>query len=94
MRMTMNFHSIARISIAGTRPTPFTGIALTPHLLPLAAPFLLLAAACAGLWRGGRRPPLVPVLAEAAALGALLVALASLALLVRHGAATSRLIWS
>jgi NAD(P)H-quinone oxidoreductase subunit 5 len=65
---------------------------LSAYLLPLAAPLLLLAAAALGLARPGRRPALVGVFAEAAALGALLIALGSLALLLLRGAGTSGLI--
>ncbi|WP_439817495.1 proton-conducting transporter transmembrane domain-containing protein [Zavarzinia sp. CC-PAN008] len=64
-----------------------------PHyLLPLLAPILLLAAAALGLARSGRRPALVLVVAEGAAIAALLVALGSLALLVLRGAGDSGLI--
>jgi NAD(P)H-quinone oxidoreductase subunit 5 len=65
---------------------------LSSYLLPLCAPLLLLAAAVPGFLRPGRRPPLVAALAEGAALGALLVALASCVLVVRHGAGDSPLI--
>jgi NAD(P)H-quinone oxidoreductase subunit 5 len=68
---------------------------LSPYLLPLFAPLLLLIAAALGFSRSGRRPPLVPVLAEGAAIGALLIALASLALLILRGVGDSALIgWS
>ncbi len=62
------------------------------YLLPLLAPLLLLPASLCGFARGGRRPPLVPALAEGAALGALLIALASLALLIAAGPGSSGLI--
>lgn len=62
------------------------------YLLPLAAPLPLLAAAVLGFVRRGRRPRLVPVFAECAALGALLIALASLALLILRGAGDSGLL--
>ncbi len=62
------------------------------YLLPLAAPLLLLIAAVLGLVWSGRRPPLVPVFAEGAALGALVIAIASLALLILRGAGDSGLI--
>nr|WP_246519837.1 proton-conducting transporter membrane subunit [Ancylobacter lacus] len=52
----------------------------------------MLAAALFGFVRNGRRPPLVPAVAEAAAFGALLIAIAALALLVLRGAGTSALI--
>ncbi len=65
------------------------------YLLPLCAPLPLLVAAVLGFLRNGRRPPLVPAFAEAAALGALLIALASLALLLQRGAGDSGLVgWS
>ncbi|ACI98601.1 proton-conducting transporter membrane subunit [Rhodospirillum centenum] len=62
------------------------------YLLPLSAPFLLLVAAVVGFLRNGRRPAPAPVFAEAAALGALLTAVASLALLVLRGAGDSGVI--
>jgi NADH:ubiquinone oxidoreductase subunit 5 (subunit L)/multisubunit Na+/H+ antiporter MnhA subunit len=55
------------------------------HVLPLAAPLLLLISAVAGLLRGGRRPGLVPVIAEGAAFGALLISVASVVLLLLAG---------
>lgn len=55
------------------------------YLLPLIAPLLLLFAALAGFARRGRRPPFVPIVAEGAALSALLIALASLAALILRG---------
>ncbi|WP_184410898.1 proton-conducting transporter transmembrane domain-containing protein [Xanthomonas translucens] len=61
------------------------------YLLPLCAPFLLLVAAVFGFVRSGRRPHLLPVFAEGAALGALLVAIASLVLLIARGAGASAL---
>ncbi len=65
------------------------------YLLPLSAPLLLLIAAILGFVLNGRRPPLVPALAEGAALGALLIAIASLAILILRGAGDSGLIgWS
>lgn len=68
------------------------GFALSLYLLPLSAPFLLLAAAALGFVRNGRRPALVPVVAEGAASGALLIALASVVLLILRGAGDSGLI--
>jgi len=47
---------------------------LSPYLLPLAAPLLLLFAAAFGFARPGRRPPLVAAVAECAAFGAMLAA--------------------
>lgn len=65
------------------------------YLLPLSAPLLLLVAAVFGFVRSGRRPRFLPAFAERAALGALLVAIASLALLIARGAGGSALIgWS
>jgi len=58
---------------------------LSPYLLPLAAPLPLLLAAIAAFLHPGRRPPLVPVAAEAAALLAMLIAVAALGLLVYAG---------
>lgn len=65
---------------------------LSYALLPLAAPLLLLPAAALAFARPGRRPRGVPVLGESAALGALLIAILSLALLIQHGAGTSALV--
>ena len=62
------------------------------YLLPLFAPILMLAAAALGFMRNGRRPQLAPVLAEGAALGALVIATASLAILMLRGAGDSELI--
>ena len=62
------------------------------YLLPLAAPFLLLVAAVTGFVRGGLRPRSAPIVAEGAAFGALLIAMASLALLILRGAGDSGLI--
>ena len=62
------------------------------HLLPLCAPLLLLGAAVFGFARPGRRPPLVPIVAEGAAFGALLIAVTSLAILLVRGAGTSMLL--
>ena len=62
------------------------------YLLPLAAPLLLLCAALFGFERSGRRPPLVSVFAEAAAIGSLLIAIASLALLIGRGPGDSGLV--
>lgn len=64
------------------------------YLLPLIAPLLLLIAAGLGFARPGRRPALVPVVSEAAAFSALLIAVGSLALLIINGAGTSWLIGS
>ncbi|WP_042445256.1 proton-conducting transporter membrane subunit [Azospirillum sp. B510] len=65
---------------------------MSPHLLPLLAPVALLLAAAAGFRRPGRRPGSVPRLAEAAALAAFIVALASAGLLAVAGAGTSPLL--
>ena len=65
---------------------------MSPYVLPLFAPLLLVAPAALGLARPGRRPGLAPVLAEGAAFGALLIAMASLAVLILHGAGDSTLI--
>jgi NAD(P)H-quinone oxidoreductase subunit 5 len=73
-------------------PRSIQGTALSLYLLPLSAPLLLLLAASLGGLRSGRRPPLLPLVAEGAALGALLIALASLALLIVQGAGTSALL--
>lgn len=62
------------------------------YLLPLCAPLLLIAAAAIGFRQDGQRPPLAPRLAEGAAFGALLIAMASLAVLILHGAGDSGLI--
>ena len=68
-----------------SRPPLIQGIALSLHLLPLLAPLLLLVAAVPGFVRKGRRPPLVPIFAEGAAFGGLLIAIASLMVLILHG---------
>lgn len=67
---------------------------MSPYLLPLAAPLPLLLAAAFCAFRPGRRPRLVPRLAEVCALLALLVSLASLVLLVVRGSGDSMLIGS
>lgn len=56
------------------------------YLLPLLAPVLLSLGAALGFLRPGRRPHLSLTLIEAAAVGAMLAALTSLALLVLKGA--------
>ncbi|WP_147651754.1 proton-conducting transporter membrane subunit [Vulcaniibacterium gelatinicum] len=61
-------------------------------LLPLSAPLPLLLAAVLGFLRPGRRPRVVPALAEGAALAALAVVLGALGLLLAHGPATSPLL--
>ncbi len=61
--------------------------ALAP--LPLFAPLLLLAVAALSLLTPGRRPAMLPRLAEMAALGALVLAVAGLAQLVWGGPVTS-----
>ncbi|MFU0507937.1 proton-conducting transporter transmembrane domain-containing protein [Pseudaminobacter sp. NGMCC 1.201702] len=62
------------------------------YLLPLSAPLLLLIAAVFGLVRNGRRPKLVAIVAESTAFGGLLIALASLTVLILSGAGDSGLI--
>ncbi|ASN01214.1 putative inorganic carbon transporter subunit DabA [Xanthomonas citri] len=62
------------------------------YLLPLFAPLLLLTAAVVALVRGDRRPLKIPLLAEGAALGALCIAIASLALVLLRGTGDSPLI--
>jgi len=64
---------------------------VSPYLLPLSAPLLLLGTALFGFVRNGCRPPLVSGLAEVAAFGALLIAMTSLALLVLRGSGGSGL---
>ena len=61
-------------------------------LIPLIAPAALLLAAFFAFTRPGRRPALLPKLAEAAALVALAAAIASAVLLVWSGSATSPLL--
>jgi NAD(P)H-quinone oxidoreductase subunit 5 len=65
---------------------------LSAYLIPFAAPLLLLVAAAIGFARPGKRPVLVPVVAERAAFGAFLVAAATFALLMWRGAGDSLLI--
>ena len=61
-------------------------------LLPFAAPLALLMSAVVGFASPGRRSRILPGLAEASALVALVVAAASAGLLILHGAGDSRLI--
>ncbi len=61
-------------------------------LLPFAAPLALLMSAVVGFANPGRRPRILPGLAEAAALVAIVVAAVSAGLLILRGAADSRLI--
>ncbi|MBY0610575.1 MAG: oxidoreductase [Beijerinckiaceae bacterium] len=65
---------------------------MSPYLLPLCAPLLLIAAATVGFQQDGKRPSLAPRLAESAAFGALLIAITSLVVLILHGAGDSGLI--
>ncbi len=68
---------------------------MSPYLFPLAAPLVLLLAAVLGFLRPGRRRLLVAAVSESAALVALLIASASLVLLVLRGTGDSGLIgWS
>lgn len=62
------------------------------YLLPIAAPLFLLVAAVIGFVRRGLRPHLATIVSEGAAFGALLIAMASLALLILCGAGDSGLI--
>ncbi|WP_415644156.1 NADH-quinone oxidoreductase subunit L [Sphingomonas antarctica] len=62
------------------------------ELLPCVAPFVLLATAAGGIWSGGPRPRILPRLAEASALIALLVAFASAVVLAKTGTWNSRII--
>lgn len=66
--------------------------ALSLHLLPLAAPVILLCSALFAWLRPGRRPALVPTVAEAAALSALLIAAGSLVVLILREPGTSALV--
>ena len=61
-----------------------------PYLLPLIlfAPVLLLGVASLALFQPGRRPGALPRLAEGAALGVLVLALASVVQLIAYGSAT------
>ncbi|NEV79513.1 oxidoreductase [Rhodopseudomonas sp. BR0C11] len=61
-------------------------------LLPLAAPLPLLVAAAFAFARPGQRPPLVPAMAEGAALLAFVITAGALAVLIMVGPATSPLI--
>jgi len=61
---------------------------MTFHFIPLIAPAILLLAALLAFLRPSRRPPLVPMLTEGAALAALAIAIGSAALLVAQGAQT------
>ncbi len=61
-------------------------------LLPFAAPLALVLSAGTGFVTPGRRPAILPRLAEASALFALGIAAVSASLLILHGAGDSRLI--
>ena len=61
-------------------------------LLPFAAPLALLMSAAVGFANPGRRPRILPRLAEAAALVAIVVAAVAAVLLILHGSGDSRLI--
>ena len=61
-------------------------------LVPFAAPLALLMSAAVGFVNPGRRPRILPRLAEASALVATLVAAVSAASLILHGSGNSRLI--
>ena len=61
-------------------------------LLPFAAPLALLMSAAVGFLNAGRRPRILPRLAEASALFALVVAAIAAGLLVLHGSGDSRLV--
>ena len=63
-------------------------------LLPFAAPLALLMSAVVSFLNPGRRPRMLPRLAEASALVTLLVAVVAAGLLILHGAGESRLIGS
>ncbi|MEI2387743.1 proton-conducting transporter membrane subunit [Breoghania sp. JC706] len=73
-------------------PLSIEGFALSLNFLPLSAPLLLLLAAIPGFSRNGHRPLLAPVFAEGAAFCALLIAIASLTLLILNGPGDSGLI--
>ena len=61
-------------------------------LLPFVAPLALLISAALGFVNPGRRPRILPRLAEASAIVAILVAAVSAGLLILHGSGDSRLI--
>ena len=61
-------------------------------LLPFVAPLALLMSAALGFVNPGRRPGILPRLAEASAIVAILVAAVSAGLLILHGSGDSRLI--
>jgi NAD(P)H-quinone oxidoreductase subunit 5 len=61
-------------------------------LLPFAAPLALLMSAAVGFVNPGRRPRILPRLAEASALFAVVVAAVAAGLLILHGSGNSRLI--
>lgn len=88
----MNFSRLGASDNAGPRLSSLPGIALLLYLLPLFAPLLLLAAATLAAVQGARRPAALPMVAEGAAFGALLIALGALGLLIIQGAGDSRLI--
>jgi NAD(P)H-quinone oxidoreductase subunit 5 len=88
----MNFYLVPRPGSQATDRHQSQGNALSIYLLPLCAPLPLLVAAILGLVRNGRRPPLAPAFAEAAAFGGLLIAMASLTVLILRGAGDSGLI--
>ena len=88
----MHFVPIGEFDTPGVTTLPPPDAALSPYLLPLAAPLPLILAATFAFLRPGRRPPLVPVAAEAGALLAALLAIGALVLLVAAGPGDSGLI--
>lgn len=62
---------------------------MTIYLLPLVAPFGLLLTAAIASFRPGRRPLLIPMIAETAAFSALAVSLCAVTLVIAKGAGVS-----
>ena len=70
----------------------FEGKPLPTDLLPFAAPLALFLSATVGFLSPGRRPRILPRLAEASAVVALVAAAVSAGILILHGPGHSRLI--
>ncbi len=89
MHFNLGFVSSSRRDVGATHSREN---ALSLHLLPLAAPVILLCSALFAWLLPGRRPALVPAVAEAAALTALLIAAGSLVVLILREPGTSALV--
>lgn len=88
----MHFFCKATTANRGPNANRSGGRSLTIYFLPLVAPFGFLLAALIAVFRSGRRPFLIPIIAEIAALSAIAVSLFSAALVIVKGAGVSPLI--